>query len=596
MPPSDLSAYAAALTRGQGSVYGGLDLYGKPVPSVDQFRSPIDFGPGVPLVPRIDAQNYPPRESQYTPGWNLITTPRQEDGKTFSFAQLRAWADGAPQVGFCVRWIKAQILGRKWSIVPKEDSKNPKLKAEKAADIKRVTDFLKIPNRIDNVPFSSWVGQIMHEALTVDAVAIFKHRDRAGRLHSLVQVDGATIKPLIDSWSHVSGYQQILYGYPATAYGYKASDRIVLGEYPVNGLDSDLRYLITNPRVDNVYGTSPLEEILPEILVAVQQVQRQLAWYTEGTIPDFFIETPDGWAPDQVTAYFQLLRNELAGDVKNRMKGFPLPPGAKYIDAKPFSFTKDEHEAMTAFIYGHYGVPQTLARAATNRATADNQKADSIERSVVPLVAVLEEFLTEIINVDLDAPDLKFTMEDEGQGGLAKRDADRADVVAGILTIDEVRKERGLEELPEEEPAPVPPGLVPALPPPVPGEPVPPPQKALPEPAEDTPAAKAELAAWQKVALARLGRPSYQARAVGFKVSAIGGARAAVIQKTLAGATTEADVLAAFEKRGTKHLTVAAKEDAVKQMRHATHELFRHEYGRALEAGRRLLRDGVTAA
>ena len=531
MPPSDLSGYAAALTRGANADSGLVDLYGKPLPSSQQFRSPLDFGPGIPMAPRISAEGFPPRITQYTPGWNLITTPRQEDGRSASFQQLRAWCDGAPQVGLCVRWIKAQILGRKWRIVPKDDPKDPRLAREKKADIDRVTAFFRVPNKEDNLPFTAWLGQLLHEMLTVDAAVVYKQRLMDGTLDSLVQIDGAYIKPLTDPQFHVIGYQQVLYGYPAANYGYDPKRVTVVGEYDRESIGRYISYLVANPRVDSPYGTAPIEEILPQVQLSIQRQAQQLAWYTDGAVPDFFIEQPAGWGPDQVAEYFRAVRNELAGDPKSRMKGFPLPPGGKYINTKGFAFNKDESEDLNAFIYAHFGVPQTLARQTTNRATADNQKADAIERSVLPLVAIVEEFLTGVTNADLDAPDLQFVLSDEAEGGIARRDADRADVVAGILTVTEVRKERGLEELPED--------AAPAVPLPAPVVP--------PPPADGTPAEKAELAAWQKVAERRFGKPSWS-RAIEFEPTAIGAARSTAIRKALSEARSEADVLAAFAK------------------------------------------------
>ena len=64
---------------------------------------PGDFGPGLPLRPQIPLPDHPPREYQYTPGFNLITTPRAEGGKEYSFAQLTAWAGATiqPYCGTC---------------------------------------------------------------------------------------------------------------------------------------------------------------------------------------------------------------------------------------------------------------------------------------------------------------------------------------------------------------------------------------------------------------------------------------------------------------------------------------------------------------
>ena len=80
-----------------------LDWAGRPLTSRD-FRSPIDAGPADPLPPRIPVTGYPPREHQYPLGFNLIPSPRTEGGKTYTFAQLRAWGDMCPYLRLAVEY------------------------------------------------------------------------------------------------------------------------------------------------------------------------------------------------------------------------------------------------------------------------------------------------------------------------------------------------------------------------------------------------------------------------------------------------------------------------------------------------------------
>lgn len=428
-----------ALASGAPPTLYGWD--GKPLGPA-QLISPIDFGPGKPLVPRIPHPNVPPRESEYQVGFNLIPTPRTESGKQYSFAQLRAWADACPYFRIAVEYRKMQIRARDWKVVPVEDEKSPAARRKHQGEIDRVTAFLAQPNKIDGLRLSTWLGQAVEECLVTDALVFHKQLNRAGELMALVQIDGGTIKPLIDQWGHVVGYQQILYGYPATQYRAPEVEEYSAGE---------LAYWIYKPRVSSIYGTSPLEEILPAILTAVERAKTQLAWYTDGTIPDAFLSAAEGWGPDQIAEYQTWWDAELSSATARR-KLRVIPPGSGYVQAKPFAWSKDEEDAIAAQVLAHMGVPKMVLVSQVNRATAEAQQTDASDTGLQPLIKWLEENLTTIVQEDLGAPELRVLCTDglEGQNeAQAKRQVML--VTAGVLTADEARAELGKEPLHEED-------------------------------------------------------------------------------------------------------------------------------------------------
>jgi hypothetical protein len=413
---------------------------GKPLGPA-QLVSPIDYGPGIPLPPRIPLPNQAPRESQYPIGWNLIPTPRTESGKLYSFAQLRAWADTCSYFRLAVEYRKMQVRARSWEVVPVEDAKSPAARRKWQGEIDRVKLFLDQPNRIDGLRLSTWLGQAVEECLVTDALVFHKQLNRGGDLMALVQIDGATIKPLIDQWGHVVGYQQILYGYPSTQYRAPEVEQYGAGE---------LAYWIYKPRVNSLYGTSPLEEILPTILTAIKRTQTQLAWYTEGTVPDAFLEAPESWGPDQIAQYQTWLDNELS-DTNSRRKLRLIPGGSTYTQAKPFAFSKEEEEAIASVVLAHMGVPKMILVSQVNRATAEVQAADSSDTGLAPLVRWIEENLTTIVQEDLGAPGLRVLCVDGLQGQSEAETKRQVMLVqSGVLTTDEARAELGRDPLTEE--------------------------------------------------------------------------------------------------------------------------------------------------
>jgi hypothetical protein len=69
---------------------------------------------------------------------------------------------------------------------------------------------------------------ILEDLFVVDAVSIHRRRTFGGKLISLDQIDGATIRRVLDDWGRTpedpndTAYQQILKGMPAV--NYRTSD------------------------------------------------------------------------------------------------------------------------------------------------------------------------------------------------------------------------------------------------------------------------------------------------------------------------------------------------------------------------------------
>lgn len=433
---------ASAITPGQLARVGAfppgglVGPDGRPLSSAS-FRSPFDYGPGVPLMPWVDRPR-PPREYQYPIGWNLIASPRSESTGSLSFASLRALAKAAPYVAIAVEYRKKQLRGLDWDIVPVEDRNDPELKKKFAAEIKRVKTWLRKPDKMTGLPFGTWLGQAANEVLITDALCWYKWRTRGGDPLALFQVDGATIKPLIDEFGVTVEYQQILYGYPATQY-----------QVPVNVGDAvdrnDFLYCVYNPRVDSPYGTSPIEEIEKVVSIAVKRASRQLAYYTDGTTPEAVLEAPPGWNKDQISEFQNYLDEKLSGDDKERARVRLMPHDSKYQETRAFQFSKDEEEAILAQVMAHYGVPRSILVSQVNKSTADDQREQAVDTGLKPLCVFFAEILTEFVQGDLGAPEMEFRWVSEAAGaGKAKAEEDSILINAGVITPNEARRNRGL--------------------------------------------------------------------------------------------------------------------------------------------------------
>jgi hypothetical protein len=408
----------------------------------DDFRSPDGFGPNAPLAPAIRESGYPPAEYQITPGFNLIPTPMMEPGTTAKLhpAVKRAYADMCPYYRIAVGYRKNQVRSRKWAVVPREKSRSVKERKAHEKDIGTAMRFLDKPNRVDRLDITTWLEQALEETLVLDATVFHKQLHWDGSL-SYVQTDGVTIKTIIDEWGHTVGFQQVLWGRPRTQYNAPVYEDFSVGE---------MAYWIYHPRVTGSYGTSAIEEIIPIMETAIERAKTHRGWYTEGTVPDAFLQAPAGLSTSkQIAEYQEYLDNMLRGT--NRRKLRVVANGSVYQPVKPFDFKREEEDAIASILLAHMGVPKMILVNQVNRATAEAQAEDAGDVGLAPMIAWLEAMLSEIVQEDLGFPALKVICAD----GLAAQDEADTDndvklINAKVLRPEEVREKRGLAPAEEE--------------------------------------------------------------------------------------------------------------------------------------------------
>jgi hypothetical protein len=295
--------------------------------------------------------------------------------------------------------------------------------------------------------FSDWLRILLEEVLVTDAPALFMSRDHSGRLRSLLPLDGATIKPVIDAWGrtpqpHADGgkliypaaYQQILKGYPAINYSVR-----------------DVLYRPRNVRVNHVYGLSPVEQIMTTVNIALRRQIYLLDYFTEGNVPDSLIGVPESWTPDQIASYQKYWDAYFDGDLGRRRRAKFVPGGV----AKTFVQTKEPElkgafdEWLARIVCFAFSIsPQALTQT-VNRATAETQKELAEEEGLSP-IGWVKSLIDDILANEFDALDLEFVWGLGLQTDPAAQEAILSSYATkGILTINEARAELGRAPLPE---------------------------------------------------------------------------------------------------------------------------------------------------
>ena len=395
------------------------------------------YSPSNPLTPQH--QGFNPWQYQYQVGSNLVITPRTErEGVLLPFNVLRDVAANHDITALCIKMMIDQVCGDEWDIVVAD--KNDREHYED--DIKAVKKFFARPDKIHL--FNDWLKPILYDTLSIDAACIFKRRTRGGKLYSLEFCDGSTIKPLIDCYGRTplppyAAYQQIVYGIP-----YGSSDEPITKT--LGFTTEEISYRPRYPRTYSRYGTSPIENILMKINIALRRDSVNLAYYTDGTTPDGGIFTFDkeDMTPDQIEQFATLYNDIMSGRLKERMKLKFLPKG-KYTATKEHKFDVQYDEWIARIVAIAFGVNPQQFIMLMNRSTGQLQDEQQTELGLAPLENFLNEWFTDIIQNDLGYPHLKFAYVGEKREDAAmsiKRDVEF--VQSGILTIDEVRSQRGM--------------------------------------------------------------------------------------------------------------------------------------------------------
>ena len=395
------------------------------------------FGPLTPITP-LAPPEIAGRQWDFPSGYNLSALPRVYEPVTF--ATLRALADGYDLLRLVIETRKDQVARLDWMLTARDKkvAPDPRLPAIKA--------FFARPDGRHS--FADWLRLLLEELFVIDAPALYRSRDRAGRLTALLPIDGATIKPVIDDWGRTPqpyvengrtiypvAYQQILKGYPAVDYSLR-----------------DLLYRPRNIRVSHAYGFSPVEQVITSVNIALRRQAFVLDYFTQGNIPDSLIGVPETWTPDQIAAYQKYWDTYFDGDLARRRRAKFVPGGV----AKTFVQTK-EPDLKTPFdewlarlvCFAFSVTPQGLVQQ-MNRATAQTQKETSHEEGLAPILAWVKGLIDDILAEDFAAPDLEFVWNaDAAIDPQAQETILTSYATKGILTINEVRAALGREPLAE---------------------------------------------------------------------------------------------------------------------------------------------------
>lgn len=290
---------------------------------------------------------------------------------------FRTWSTRSEWVRGAINIRRSQVSAAEWDIVP-FDQRKPYSK-RLARDIKK---FLQTPNP-HNSSFRSLVEPIVEDILVLDAGVIEKVRNLKGELVQLWPVDGGTIR-VSATWDGSDPKENRYFWYP---------DNVERAKFK-NG---DMVYMMLNPRSFSPIGLSPMETLKLTIeaeLFGHEYNRRQVV----NAAPDGVMDLGEGVTKDQVREFRQFFESEVAG--RGAVGFIGGTKGSKWI---PFRATNRDMQFLEWQIYlvrkiaVVFGLtPQDLGVTFdVNRSTSEIQLQVSEDRGLRPLMASIQDYLTE---------------------------------------------------------------------------------------------------------------------------------------------------------------------------------------------------------
>jgi hypothetical protein len=355
-------------------------------------------------------------------------------------ANLRRFAE-MPIARKAINTIKDRIAGMQWRIQPRHGRSLDDL-PDAAGRIASLTLNLEQPNPEDS--FRSMIEQVLEDILVggFGAIELDLSNDITHPL-TLWPVDGASIRIRTD-WD----------GNPASARYVQVTAPYNVGQ-EITLADEELSYIRLNARTHTPFGLGKLEvafETIHEFLCAHRFASRlasnavvQYALWLQNLSPQHH-ERLIRWWQDEIegTGKVPILT------VENR------PEVLHFTGGTDADLRLQWQEFLIRIIADAFDLPPMLLglERDVNRNTATTQYDDAFRTAVVPVARLVAEHLTrDAISKRLGWDDLEFVFTDvDAPNEMEQAQIQQLLIGCGVLTINEVRRMRGLPPL-QDQPA-----------------------------------------------------------------------------------------------------------------------------------------------
>ena len=376
---------------------------------------------------------------EFTPGFNMVQASRikrKQEG-SLSFRVLRNFSVNYPIARSCIDYIKTKAIKLNWKVVPSTED------VDFNADdprIDEVESFFKSPlgNRST---YRKLIEAIIEDYLVIGSIALERVITQGGKfMDELKLVDSSTIRIMLDDEGRVPEPPEVAYA------------QVIRGRVVAKLTQDELIFTNRQNRTNSLYGLSPLESLIIQADSAIKGAKNSNRFFTDGTLPEGFLEMPEGWTQEQIKTFETYFNALLAGNPMRQRQIKALPAGAKWVPIKKpedINFKRFEQWLMKQTC-SVFGVPPSDIgfEEDVNRSTSEVQSQKGQERAMRPVAVMLEDMFSAIIQDDFGFEDLGFKFIDVDpidREQEAKIDNTRLE--GGVLSVDEIRSREGLEPI-----------------------------------------------------------------------------------------------------------------------------------------------------
>lgn len=418
----------ARLTSGSG----GLTGYGQvTVPdATNQALADQGMQTGGPFSPGRPIQQFAPwgmdpRTWDFPTGYNVSTKPRAGTGRV-SFETLEAFIKAWDVLRLCINHVQRDIRSLDWSIVPMAG-----LEEDVSDQVKAATKIMAKPDGA--TPFDSWQWKFLEDVLRYDAGTLYRQRNRAGEVRALEVVTGTSVAPLVDYYGReptgdAPAYVQYISGIP---WQWLRNDALI--------------YLPFAPQPESVYGLPVAEWLMLTGNTDVRFQWHFLLYFTEGTLPDTFMEAPpDQSSPEELIKFQNAWDTFMEGDQGQKHKVRWVPSGAKPTAAGNKNFDPQFPLYLIRKTCAAVGItPNDIGITdAVNKASADTQVDVQFRIGTQPMINHLAGIYSRYLQEDRGLP-VEFQFDDgrEKEDRLQEAQAWDFYVRMGAASPDEPRQQ-----------------------------------------------------------------------------------------------------------------------------------------------------------
>ena len=348
-------------------------------------------------------------------------------------ANLRKFAE-TPVARKAINTIKDRIACMRWTIRPRNGRSLREL-PDAEARMRTLTEIFEQPNPDDS--FRSMAEQVLEDIIVggFGAIELVKKEDADHPLE-LWPVDGATIKIRTD-WDgnpESSRYVQQtgIFGAP--------------GQVSLN--DDELSYIRLNPRTHTAFGLGRLE-VAFETVHAFLGAHRYAGRLASNSVVQYAL-----WLNDVTPAQHERLirwwQDEIEGTGRVPILSAEQKPEVlRFAGGTDADLRLQWQVFLMRVIADAFDLPPVFLGLENdvNRSTAAELNAMAFQQAIVPTARLLAEHLTrDVIAKKMGWKDLEFVFTDlDTKDPMQEAQLQEILLRSGVMTVDEVRKMRGLD-------------------------------------------------------------------------------------------------------------------------------------------------------